>query len=630
MNVSIGPIKHVDSRKPLGSTVYLQRINFLSVIPALLLSLRCRIHVWKMPNMFGLERRFERLKPYELFSRDEWLQLHEDCFDSWRATVLPNLQISSRPPKIKAGLLSVDFSIHLWQMLGTEYERAMLFLSIARRHAYSNEITNYRISEPPIFAVVGHEEQATASPQDIERRPILRAIECLNEWLLSGAYLARLVIGTFRRILTTSLNFDRRPYVWRGISPREVPAIPGKVDFAWAVHYGFIEAGKAIFFLPSKPTKAQRNFLRDTGVATVEPLDEFRLVGRVGVLSNLLDTARGLLQAVSWRLTFEGAWLAQLIVRGLIWSKIATAVSAKWYLTTTSASWPERAELAVLKPCGVRCITWAYSANSLTFAWNRSTFRDLGVERSLLSTDEFWVWNRAFKKWLEDRNVCRSSPGPNIKVVGPMMCGDGRLMTATVAGARSRIKLPAGQFIVGVFDMPAISVQWKQRHGGGPSMVEPEYYAGFFRGILRVLQEVPDIGILLKLKRTVDDWSRQFPPELERLLQVSQPGGFACGRVHLVDVDVDPYLPVACSDMTIGMPYTSPVLAGLSMGKPGCYYDPGGIANRPSEPALRLITLQDPEALVTAVQCRGVNLVSGNLLANITPPALNPMFLREI
>lgn len=621
--------KSVKSKRSIG-VVYLQRITYFSVIPALLLSLKYRIFVSRMPSFPGIERRFERLKPYELFSRDEWLQLYDDGFDSWRASVFPSLQRNCRPPRIKAGLLSVDFSVHLWQLIGTEYECATHFISIARRHASVNKFSDYRIIEPHIYSVVEHGDGDAVSPVDARNHSIWSAVEWLNQWLVSGVHLAQFIVGTLRGIFLTSIDWGERPYLWRGISPREIPETDGRVDFAWAVHNGFIESNQAIYFLPKKASLTQRKYLHATGVAAVDPLDEYRLVGRIELLSCLLDTARGLLKALRWRFTLEGALFAQLIARGLIWGKIARAVSAKYYLTTTSACWPERAELAVLQSCGIRCITWAYSANSLTFAWSSRTFRDLGVGRSLLCTDEFWVWNSAFKRWLENRKVCHSLPSPAIKVVGPLMCGDARLMKATVESARSRLGLPVNQFIVGVFDMPAISPQWKQRHGGGPSMIESEYYAAFLQGILRILRELPDIAVLLKLKREVGDWTRVFPDELQQLLMLANESRDGNCRVYLVDVDVDPYLPIACSDMNIGMTYTSPVLAGLAMGKPGYYYDPNAIANWPSEQALRHITLQTSDALVDAVRRRGTSLTRNNLLDRITPPIPDPKILRKL
>lgn len=578
---------------------------------------------WKV-----LERRVERLRPYEIFSRDEWLRLHEDCFDTWRIDVLPGLQVGCRPPQVEDGdSIIVDFSAHLWQVIGLEFERAWLFQAIARRHAEVYAVAAAKIVEPAVIRVSKRLDNARS---DVNRYSLWGAIDILSEWMLTGAYLGRMLIGTVRAIFLPRLQIGRRLYLWRGISPREIPDKAGRVDFAWAAHGAQLDASNLVYFLPTRLTVPQRKYLHQSEIVAVEPLDEFRILGRRALLDNSIRSLRCIKVAAGWRRGLEGAWLARLAVRALIWGKIAETVGARWYITTTSSSWPEQAELAVLKQRGVRSITWAYSANSLTFAWHNEGFRDVGVERSLLTTDEFWVWNEAFRQWLEGRRCGATSSKQQIRVVGALMCGDSRLMRIRVEKARQLLGLPSGQWIVGVFDMPAISVQWKQRFGGGPSMIEFEYYAAFLHGILQVLKELPDIAVLLKLKREVGDWTREFPEELQELLMLANESSAGNGRVHLIDVDVDPYLPIACSDMTIGMPYTSPVLAGLAMGKPGCYYDPTGIANYPSEPALRLITLQTPDALVDAVRRRGASLARGGPLARITPPIPDPLLLRKL
>jgi len=593
------------------------------------LARRHRVLAWKLPERPDMTGWIEQLRAYEMFSRDEWLLLHEECFDVWRGKVLPGLRAHCHPPSVRDVLGAVDFSTHLWQLAGIEFERAWLFLAIARRHARMHAVVDPCIVAPAILALAQKDWGTDAATTDIESRPLWDAVETLGEWLLTVAHAGRLIVGTARAAVLSRLRPGPRAFLWRGISPREIPSKTRQVDFAWATSFGWLDRTSSLYFPPVRLTEPQRVHLRQEGIAAVEPLDEFRILPRRAAFGNLLRSLACVLCAAAWRRGMEGAWLARLAVRGLVWGRIAKEVGARHYLTTTSASWPEQAEVAVLKRQRVTSITWAYSANSLTFAWNRPGFRDVGIARSLLATDEFWVWNASFQQWLENRRTTSATTEPRIRIVGSLMCGDSRLLKMTPTEARAVLGLPACQFLVGVFDMPAISVAWKQRHGGGPSMIEPEYYARFFRGILRVLQDVPDAAVMLKLKRSVDDWTRQFPDELKLLLDDNGPLR-AGGRVHIVDSDVDPYLPVACSEMTIGMPYTSPVLVGLAAGRPGCYFDPSGIANWPSAPALRLITLQDSQALVEAVRRRGGDLPCGEALGSIIPPLPDTNLLRNL
>lgn len=614
---------------PPRRAVYLCEVTLLNAPYVLWLARRYRVLAWRVVQSAFLSGRVEQMRPFEMFSRDEWLDLHETCFDAWRSEVLPRLQERCRPPLTPGSQGPVDFAELLWQLAGAEFQKAWLFLAIARRHASLHAIAEPRIFAPAVCALAGSGARGKDSAPGLEQDPLWSVLEATREWLLSGAHAARLAFGTVRATFMRRLNLGRRPHLWRGISPREIPAAPHQVDFAWAVHDGWLDGSGSAYFPPVRLAAKQRRYLRETGVAAIEPLDEFRIPARLDLWANLVRSQRCAVAAARWRAGLEGAWLARLALRGLLWGRVAETLGARFYFTTTSSSWPEQAELAVFKPQGVRSITWAYSANSLTFAWHQQGFRDVGVERSLLTTDEFWVWNDAFKRWLENRRVGDASRAPGIRVVGALMCGDSRHLQESPEAARKLLGLPAVRFMVGVFDMPAISVAWKQRHGGGPSMIEPEYYAGFLKGVLRILREVPDAAVILKLKRSIGDWTREYPEELHQLVDSDGPW-LPSGRVHVVDADVDPYLPVAGSDMTVGMPFTSPVLAGLSAGRPGCYYDPSRIANWSSAPALRLITLQDGDALVQAVRSRGANLPALEALASIIPPTLDRSLLRDL
>lgn len=614
---------------PPRRAVYLCDVTLLSAPYALWLTRRHRVLAWRVPQSAFLLGRVEQIRPFEMFSRDEWLDLHDRCFDVWRNEVLPGLRSRCRPPLTMGKHGSVDFAEHLWQLAGIDFQKAWLFLAIARRHASIHAIAEPHIVAPAVLALARESVPGKDHGPDVRHHPLWASLEAVQEWVLSGAYAARLALGTVRATFMSRLNLGRRPYLWRGISPREIPAMPQQVDFAWAVHYGWLGSDASAYFPPVRLSVQQRRYLHQTGVTAIEPLDEFRILTRLDLWANLLRSLLLIVAAARWRTGLEGAWLARLALRGLLWGRVADAVGARFYFTTNSSSWPEHAELAVFKRQEVRSITWAYSANSLTFAWHRRDFRDVGVARSLLTTDEYWVWNDAFKRWLEKRHVGAASQAPLIRIVGALMCGDSRHLHDSPDAARKLLGLPSGQFMVGVFDMPAISVAWKERHGGGPSMIEPEYYAGFLRGVLRVLREIPEAAIILKLKRSVGDWTREYPDELHQLVDSDGPW-FSSGRVHVVDADVDPFLPVAGSNMTVGMPYTSPVLAGMSAGRPGCYYDPSRIANWSSAPALRLITLQDGDSLVQTVRSRGVNLPSRDALASIIPPTLDRSLLKDL
>jgi polysaccharide biosynthesis PFTS motif protein len=288
-------------------------------------------------------------------------------------------------------------------------------------------------------------------------------------------------------------------------------------------------------------------------------------------------------------------------------------------VTTTSWSWPEKPELAVAAARGIRSIIWAYSSNSLTFASERA-FRDAGVSRSVVIADEFWVWNRAYAQWLETRRVETTGHTYTTPIVGPLMCGDASLLDLDPADARERLGLPRGGFCIGVFDVPPNNDEWRERFGGGPPMIDMETYVEFWNLVEHVVTRVPGAYALVKLKRELGHAFKEFPEFLRDF--VDEKGEHArAGRLYRVDVNVDPYLPIAACDFAVGLAYTSPVLAARTAGKPGYYLDAFRRANFPSNADFKPITLNTEEELLAAV-LRARNEPRAPLVPapDVTPP----------
>ena len=60
---------------------YFVRITPANFLYALWLSLRGRVAAWKIVLPEPFARRFERLRPYRIWSRDEWLLAHDRAFE---------------------------------------------------------------------------------------------------------------------------------------------------------------------------------------------------------------------------------------------------------------------------------------------------------------------------------------------------------------------------------------------------------------------------------------------------------------------------------------------------------------------------------------------------------------------
>jgi len=578
--------------------LYLLRITPANWLYAWWVSLRHPVGAWKIELPDWLAGRFTLLRPYEAFTRDEWLLLHDDCFDAWRSRVLPAFMAKHRCVATLRGV-EIDFSRHLWQILAQEFERLWLFIATVRRSGAGAQ----RCVVPPWIALALGPQALAAEFPDIEFRRSWTHTLCerVYEWAVSAAHVARTCLQVGANLLQSRLDAGPRRILWTGISPQEIPSAPDQLHFGWAAAYGHVAPAEVLYFPPLAPNAAQSAFLVGQSIMTVAPAAVGRLIpfsARLRVLGAVLGAClRGLLLDSA----VVGPLRARCMARAPLWQEVVRALGARLYVTSTSYSWPERPEVAVMQPEGVRSVIWSYSANTLWFASAAPTFRDASIIRSTVVSDEFWVWNDAVRRYYERRRASEALPFPRIEVTGPMMCGDIRHLDLTPAEARRRLGLPADGYCLSVFDVPTVDEAWRRQFSGGPVAIELDFAEAFFNGIREVLDALPEVRVILKLKRQLGERYRRFPQSMLDLL-ASDGRWMREQRVLLVDVNCDPYLPVAAGDATLGMPCTSPVLAALSAGRPAAYFDPLGILTHSPEAGLISLGIRSSPELLARVR----------------------------
>jgi polysaccharide biosynthesis PFTS motif protein len=221
------------------------------------------------------------------------------------------------------------------------------------------------------------------------------------------------------------------------------------------------------------------------------------------------------------------------------------------------------------------------------------------VYRSFFVADEYWTWNRAVAEWLERIQIGLISDSTQFRAIGANMCGNREYLQLSSADARRMIGMPEAHFVIGVFDVPALSNDWMEHAAGGPRLISLEYAEAFFHGMNALLEKLPDVSIFLKLKRALDEDLRAYPRSLRRLLERGRDG---TGRVTVLDVNIDPFLPIAACDAALGMFFTSPVLLALANGRKGGYYDPLGAASHPTEKEYLQFILRSEDSLISAVK----------------------------
>jgi len=601
--------------------IYIHSVSLANILFVMLLKFKYRVIIWKTTCPDILVRRFEKLRPYNLFSWDEWMQIQDDAFDLWEQKVSKYLY-HKFSFHTDIGNKNIDFSINMLQKLGQQFETLYLFLVLVHKHTGKFPAA---VVSPWIADVVDCDRLKTLTGNLLILNSLwARSFEGLHEIAITLAYYTIMIFSFLRSLFIKRIRTKSGGIYWLGISGQEIPCADQRLNFAWASQYGLIQKDDILYFTPSIPNKNQSMYLTKKGVKWIVPLDIFRLIPVSARLHAITSATTSLLRI----LATSGfvAWLqaAQLIIRASVWAELVKFAKPRAYVTTTSYSWPERPELAVMKRYGVRSIIWAYSANSLQFSINNPHFRDVGIMRSIILADEFWVWNDAYRNWLQKRQISIDWQKPKFRVIGPMMCGNSEWLRHKAA-AKRKIGLPDKGFCIGVFDMPAVNHVWRDRFGGGPGIIEPEDYKEFCAGIQTLLKRIPECYALIKMKRYLNDIYRDFPVTLHELIDADGPF-VSAGKVFLADINIDPFLPVAASDIAIGMTFTSPVLAVRSMGRPGWYFDPRKRANYPSHLGLKDITIQSIEELVQIVSrsVAGESLPQpSTLMEEVTPPTMN-------
>ena len=463
---------------------------------------RCfgRVFYWRMERLGSRwARGFHALHAEDHFSLDQWQAEVERAFVSWREHPSRN-----RADRLSVRVLGVDvdYSSAWKQWTAIRFEERFLFETLLARWAASQTGPVFT----PACAITGIGQSALATVH------LARGLAMLDRaWLAGQALVASVkhALALFRSAGTARAGRSRA-LVWTGISASEVPEEERRLSFAFLVERGLLDAHACLFMLPAAPSTAAAARLGRLGIAwsTVSAFGFLPVARKLGALLALAGTfVRAALALASPR----RAVMAQLAAQSIPWMALARTLRSRAYLTSVSACWPERPEVAALSSMGLETINWSYGANTFLYAAGDSRFRDLGMSRSISIAKEVWVWTELVERWLHSRAL---GEPPVIRVIGPVMCGDSRWLARAPQEARSALGLhvPPGRKLVALFDVPAIRREWRHL----PTMYPVEMLEQFFAHAETLLQRVPGLALLIKPKRALGDAQRDFPDRLRR------------------------------------------------------------------------------------------------------------------
>ncbi len=510
-------------------------------------------------------KQFQWVDPALYFTSDEWKSISRKVYDEWKKFVSKmNKKIAIKIPFYN---INLDFLPHWLQWLAIEYEREWQFLRLAER-AKNISWGNKRIF---IAGLTGLEIQKPF-------RVLFSFTERLRLWCLSFIQFFKIVYQLFYPSTKFSKNYTPFNYLWSGVSASEIPSAYDQIDFGFLHKRGLLSSQDSLFLLPREPSEKELKFISDVKY-------RWSVLHR---FSGLLPLNRRV--AAVFTMSFGCLWiflrhpfrsytpqLLDFLFQACPWIQVGLQYRPNMYLSSVSASWPESVAVSAMNALGIRTAVWHYSANVYGFATNNKEFDDLSIPLSVGVAKEVFVWTQDVAELFSARSVLSNVNTPVYNVIGPLMAGDSRWMSLKPSEVRKKKDIIAHSncYYVSVFDVPPVTDEARRQIGFGPNVYFVEMLEQFFEDLMSELEKFDSLRLILKPKRSLQDPQREYSAGMWKLLDPR--GSFIKEkRILVLDHQIDPYLPIAMADLCIGLPFTSPVLAGINSGRRGIFYDPLG------------------------------------------------------
>ncbi len=585
-----------------GAPVWLiRRITLTTAVPALVLSAFGRVVYWKSDAVAErLLQRFEHIDPNQLVTTGEWCSVLESAFDCWA----DHAETASRLSMDRSlGGIRVDLSGCLLQLIAMNLEEEFVFRDLAARWlAERSDCGRARYVDD---GTIGRLRTIGCDLTEYGNAPTVYGMipwTSTLAWFRALAVTVRAIQSVLRTSPASTNRNERYDYVFGGISSHEFAVGPDQLDFTFLIRRRLVDPARCIFVLSSPPQPDCIKWLSDHKANWVWRRALGALLPAGDRIRIALSIATETVRVPAMRIgRGYGAIVLELRARARTWASVAKRLDPAALVTSFSSSWPEPPETAVMNALGKRTVSWHYGANMFEFPGRQEAvgFRDRKVYNSVTVAREVWAWGPETRDLVADRQVLGKKASPRFRLSGAVMQGDSRWLQLSPTAAREKFGLvdDAQSLFLGVFDVAAKSDAERRAIGIGPVIYTDRMQNRFFEDLAAALNAIPTLHLIVKPKRKLGDRLHTTSDAMMRLID---PEGLPVreGRVTLLPYNVDPYIPVALSDCCIGMPFTSPVLVGLSSGRNGIYYDPLNQATGYRPQRMESLMIRNSEILI--------------------------------
>ena len=287
------------------------------------------------------------------------------------------------------------------------------------------------------------------------------------------------------------------------------------------------------------------------------------------------------------------------------WRPILDAARPRAWLETDSSVGIEEPALVYAEAAGITTMMYQTSAMLPYARVEERDGRD-GVHAHILASVAI-CWSQAAARFLASHP---QHPRTRFEILGPLLPGSDAVRQLGQAGLRRRyldakLQARAGLKYVAAFDVsPLLPCICRSRYDHPyPEPFTEEVTIAFLRDIVRLLSEFPQVALVYKSKRR-DSLAARFPGRLAEYLGLLERLR-AHERGMVLEVDANPWIPLAMADLCVAMAGSSPPWAALHYGIPALFHDPTDILatrDRQTERMSRYVTTDYASLAAAAVR----------------------------
>lgn len=516
---------------------------------------------------------FRQIEIENLFRRGEWNVIAQNSH-SQISKCVPIIDKSAFTVKIDNEIL--DLSGPALQKFALEYDAGVQLLAIAQRLA-TNDEAEIIAFETAVWRLCKHLGVQPPAYGDVRARPGFAGVE--RFWRRAVAF--RRALGRTKAIYRRRKSpmlwpGERASLLWGGVVPSEIISKTTAIDPFFPVTRGFVQSDDVIFIVNGALTAEARAYIAKRGVRAIEEGAALDLLAPETRWTALIQCWRDFTRNALIS-SLPADFLSDVVFASVAWGRAIDRLSVTHLVVSAASGLEEQPFVTRLRAQGVKAVFWMHSCLGYHHydILETSAFSSLLPEQSSYASDVVCAWSAYDTNILKARSIIPAADIATMKAVGPMMAGDARWLTATPEAVRasSPVVLPNTKIIVSVFELPIQIPEIWRSISSGMAHMSVENLNKFYDDILILLNKNPDISLIVKSKRDQENPSYINIPARDNFIEHVSDKSMG-NRVSFLPHWVDPYFAIACSDVAISFPFSSPTSAVLSRGRDAIWYDP--------------------------------------------------------